>query len=64
MKSYLKITSKDLQRLGIIDEIIEEPIGGAHRERPQIIMQTKLAILKNLNDRIKYIIWIFINHIQ
>ena len=46
----MKITSKDLQRLGIIDEIIEEPIGGAHRERPQIIMQTKLAILKNLNN--------------
>ena len=46
----MKITSKDLQRLGIIDEIIEEPIGGAHRERPQIIMQTKLAIMKSLDD--------------
>ena len=45
----MKITSKDLQRLGIIDEIIEEPIGGAHRERPQAIMQTKLAIMKSLD---------------
>ena len=31
------------------DEIIEEPIGGAHRERPQAIMQTKLAIMKSLD---------------
>ena len=45
----MKITSKDLQRLGIIDEIIEEPIGGAHRERSQAIMQTKLAIMKSLD---------------
>ena len=46
----MKITSKDLERLGIIDQIIEEPIGGAHRERPQAIMQTKLAIINSLNE--------------
>ena len=33
-----------------IDQIIDEPIGGAHRERTQIITQTKLAILDNLKD--------------
>ena len=27
-----------------IDEIIDEPVGGAHREHVQIIMQTKIAI--------------------
>ena len=48
--SEMKITSEDLKNLGIIDQIIDEPIGGAHREHSQIIMQTKLAILDNLND--------------
>ncbi len=28
----LKITSKDLARLGVIEEVIEEPVGGAHRD--------------------------------
>lgn len=28
----LKITSKDLLRLGVIEEVIEEPLGGAHRD--------------------------------
>ena len=45
----LKLTADDCLNLGIIDEIIEEPIGGAHRERPQAIMQTKLAIMKSLD---------------
>jgi acetyl-CoA carboxylase carboxyl transferase subunit alpha len=48
--SEMKITSKDLKKLGVIDQIIDEPIGGAHREHSQIIMQTKLAILDNLNN--------------
>ena len=48
--SEMKITSEDLKNLGVIDQIIDEPIGGAHREHSQIIMQTKLAILDNLNN--------------
>jgi acetyl-CoA carboxylase carboxyl transferase subunit alpha len=27
----LKLTAKDLKRLGIVDEVVEEPVGGAHR---------------------------------
>ena len=48
--SEMKITSDDLKKLGVIDQIIDEPIGGAHRERTQIITQTKIAILDNLKD--------------
>ena len=48
--SEMKITSKDLKNLGVIDQIIDEPIGGAHREHSQTIMQTKLAILDNLDN--------------
>ncbi|RAH99260.1 acetyl-CoA carboxylase carboxyl transferase subunit alpha [Acuticoccus sediminis] len=29
----MKITAQDLLRLGVIDDIIEEPVGGAHRDR-------------------------------
>ena len=40
----MKITAQDLLKLNVIDEIIDEPVGGAHREHAQIIMQTKIAI--------------------
>ncbi len=46
----MKITSQDLLKLGVIDKIIDEPIGGAHREHAQMIMQTKLAILGSLSE--------------
>ena len=46
----MKITSQDLLKLGVIDKIIDEPIGGAHREHAQMIIQTKLAILESLSD--------------
>jgi acetyl-CoA carboxylase carboxyl transferase subunit alpha len=28
----LKLTAQDLQRLGVVDEIVSEPLGGAHRD--------------------------------
>ena len=34
----MKLTAKDLFKLGIIDEIIPEPIGGAHRD-PDLIAE-------------------------
>ena len=37
----MKITANDLMKLGIIDKIIDEPLGGAHREPIQIISQVK-----------------------
>ena len=42
----MKITANDLLRLGIIDKIIDEPLGGAHREPSQMISQVK-SYLKN-----------------
>ena len=44
----MKVTSKDLLKLKIIDEIIPEPIGGAHRDRDQILIQVKKSISRNL----------------
>jgi len=46
----LKITAKDCLNLKIIDEIIEEPIGGAHRNHEIICRDLKKSILENLNE--------------
>lgn len=48
----MKITSADLKRLGIIDDIIEEPVGGAHRAKEVAIASTGEAIAQVL-DKLK-----------
>jgi acetyl-CoA carboxylase carboxyl transferase subunit alpha len=45
----MKITAQDLKKLGIIDEIIAEPVGGAHRGVAQTIAATGEAIARTLN---------------
>ncbi len=45
----LKLTAQDLLGLGIIDQIIPEPLGGAHRNAAHIIQQTGDAVEKALN---------------
>ena len=44
----MKLTAKDLFETGIIDEIIKEPIGGAHRDAEVIAQEVKNSIIKNL----------------
>jgi len=44
----MKLTAKDLLELGIIDEIIKEPLGGAHRDAEKIAEDVKESIIKNL----------------
>jgi acetyl-CoA carboxylase carboxyl transferase subunit alpha len=44
----MKLTSKDLLDLAIIDEIIKEPLGGAHRDTESIAKDVKQSIIKNL----------------
>lgn len=46
----LKITAKSLLQLKIIDEIIPEPIGGAHRNYAGTMKTTKKTILKHLTN--------------
>lgn len=46
--SALKITAQDLKRLGVIDEIIAEPLGGAHRGAEQAIASGADAIARAL----------------
>ncbi len=49
----LKLTAQDLKKLNIIDNIIPEPLGGAHRNPKSLILSLKNEIstnLKNLSD--------------
>ena len=40
----LKLTAKDMKDNGLIDEIIKEPLGGAHRDREAVFESVKKAI--------------------
>ena len=46
----MKLSSKDLLELKVIDEIISEPIGGAHRDRDLILDNVRKSIENNLNE--------------
>ena len=46
----MKLTSKDLLELKVIDEIISEPRGGAHRDRDQILITLKKTIARSLGE--------------
>jgi acetyl-CoA carboxylase carboxyl transferase subunit alpha len=46
----LRLTAQDLQRLGVIDAIIPEPIGGAHRDRARTMQAVGEAVVRNLRD--------------
>ena len=46
----MKLSAKDLLELKVIDEIIPEPLGGAHRDRNLMVNNIRDSILKNLES--------------
>ena len=46
----LKLTAKDLARLGVIDDIIPEPLGGAHRDQREMGNTLKTYLLRYLRE--------------
>jgi acetyl-CoA carboxylase carboxyl transferase subunit alpha len=46
----LKLTSKFLQELGCVDDVIEEPLGAAHRDHHQMATRLKMYLLKCLRE--------------
>ncbi|HJS32211.1 MAG TPA: acetyl-CoA carboxylase carboxyltransferase subunit alpha [Alphaproteobacteria bacterium] len=46
----LKLTAQDLLRFGVIDEIVPEPLGGAHRDRERTIRALGEAIARALRE--------------
>src|SRR4051812_18749390 len=46
----LRLTAQDLHKLGVIDAIIPEPLGGAHRDRERTIQAVGEAVARNLRE--------------
>ena len=46
----LKMTSKHLLELGVVDDVIEEPLGGAHRDHHQMAARMKMYLVKCLRE--------------
>ncbi|HEY7350308.1 MAG TPA: acetyl-CoA carboxylase carboxyltransferase subunit alpha [Ktedonobacterales bacterium] len=45
----MKVKARDLYQLGLVDELIAEPLGGAHRNHEEAARNLKTAILKHLD---------------
>ncbi|OGF49031.1 MAG: acetyl-CoA carboxylase carboxyltransferase subunit alpha [Candidatus Firestonebacteria bacterium GWA2_43_8] len=50
---FLKMTAQDLLEQGVIDEVIKEPAGGAHRDHDEMSRNIKTAIRKSLKELMK-----------
>ena len=50
----LRLTSVDLSKLGVVDEIISEPIGGAHRSVSETIIKVGKALERSLKKYNKF----------
>ena len=46
----LKLTAKDMKRMKLVDEIIKEPLGGAHKNPLKTYFATQNAILKHYEE--------------
>jgi len=49
----LRITSRHLKEMGTVDTVIEEPLGGAHRDHHQMASRLKIYLLKTLRELIR-----------
>ena len=49
----MKVGSEDLHRLKLVDEVLEEPLGGAHRDPKQLMEQMRERLLSNMS-RLKH----------
>jgi acetyl-CoA carboxylase carboxyl transferase subunit alpha len=46
----LKLTAPDMKKLKLVDEIIKEPLGGAHTDREKTFLSVRDAIVKSYED--------------
>lgn len=46
----MKITSADLKKLGLVDEIVPEPLGGAHRDPEQAAAYLNVSLVRHLEE--------------
>jgi len=45
----MKVTAQDLRALEVIDRIVPEPVGGAHRDAPAMAATLKAALVEELS---------------
>jgi acetyl-CoA carboxylase carboxyl transferase subunit alpha len=48
--AIMGITAHRLKTMGLVDKIINEPPGGAHRDYPHIMQSVKKALQESLRD--------------
>jgi acetyl-CoA carboxylase carboxyl transferase subunit alpha len=46
----LNLTADRLSKLGLVDEVVEEPLGGAHRDSAETASRLKAAIIRHLDQ--------------
>lgn len=46
----LKLTAKDMKRMKLVDQIIKEPLGGAHTDREKTFLTVRDAIIKSYEE--------------
>ena len=46
----LKLTAKDMKRMKLVDEIVKEPLGGAHKDREQTFRTVSNTIVKSYDE--------------
>ena len=49
----MRLTADDLKEYGVIDEIIQEPAGGAHRAKKETVEAVGNAIFRHLTEMMK-----------
>lgn len=50
----LNITAQDLHRLGVIDNVIAEPLGGAHRNHEQTFQSVRKVLDKSIREQLSH----------
>lgn len=50
----LKLTAKDMKRMNLVDKIIKEPVGGAHRDKHKTFELVKTNIIKSYSELSSY----------
>jgi len=46
----LKLTAQDMLKLKVVEEVIAEPLGGAHRDPAEVAASLKAAALRHLDE--------------
>ena len=49
----LKLTARDMRELKLVDDVVPEPLGGAHQDQAAAIANLRTAIIRHLDELVK-----------